>query len=364
MNTRKLSAVLTAALLTGAVSATAFAAEPVNLVDTDASIIFKKAISLENAIGSGGVRGTINFDVTPAETGDLPTNPEDGAQVGTVAQIKTGTASATFAVDATGKADTEQDVTVEFDLTQFSEPGVYYYRLTEQDHRIAGLSVAPTYLLKARVVNANTDDPDGTGFKIDYAVLAPLAGGDKVDEIVNDYTTHGLTLTKHLDGDFVNYNDVFDFTLSFTDPNYVDDETDAPMASVTVRTGTEGGTLGNETVLQFDKGKASITEHIKGGEMIEVTGLPAGVTYTIEEKGSAADKYTAAWTNAAGTTLSTDKTLEDQKTTTSDTALVVTNTRNAPTPTGLLMDAAPYGAMLALAAGSGAVFFRKRRNGQ
>ena len=28
---------------------------------------------------------------------------------------------------------------------------------------------------------------------------------------------------------------------------------------------------------------------------------------------------------------------------------------------GLLLDAAPYGAMLALAAGSGLVFFRKRR---
>ena len=30
-------------------------------------------------------------------------------------------------------------------------------------------------------------------------------------------------------------------------------------------------------------------------------------------------------------------------------------------PTGLLLDAAPYGAMLALAVGSGAVVFRKRR---
>ena len=45
-----------------------------------------------------------------------------------------------------------------------------------------------------------------------------------------------------------------------------------------------------------------------------------------------------------------------------DTALTVTNTRNAATPTGLLLDVAPYGAMLALAAGSWAVFFRKRRH--
>ena len=47
---------------------------------------------------------------------------------------------------------------------------------------------------------------------------------------------------------------------------------------------------------------------------------------------------------------------------TRDLTLTVTNTRNAATPTGLLLDVAPYGAMLALAAGSGAVFFRKRRH--
>ena len=44
-----------------------------------------------------------------------------------------------------------------------------------------------------------------------------------------------------------------------------------------------------------------------------------------------------------------------------DTALTVTNTRSSIAPTGLLLDAAPYGAMLALAAGSGLVFFRKHR---
>lgn len=363
MITRKLSAVLTAALLTGALSATAFAAEPVNLADTDDSVIFKKAISLENATGSGGVRGTIRFTVTPALAGDIPTTgAEDGAQLGSVDQIETSEVSAVFTA-ADGKADTEQDVKVEFDLTKFTAPGVYYYRLTEQNHGIKGLSVAPVYLLKARVVNADPSDPDNTAYKIDYAVLASLSGNEKLEFVQDDYTTHALTVTKHLEGDFASYGDVFDFTLSFVDPNYVDDNTDAPMASVTVSTGTEGGAAGSETKLVFDKGKASTTQHIKGGQMIRVTGLPEGTTYTIEEKGTAADKYTTAWT-IGDTTQGTGKKLENQKMTDGDTNLVVTNTRNAATPTGLLLDAAPYGAMLALAAGSGAVFFRKRRNGQ
>ena len=69
-------------------------------------------------------------------------------------------------------------------------------------------------------------------------------------------------------------------------------------------------------------------------------------------------------TNAAGAggeTLSTERALPTQTVGAADTALTVTNTRSSIAPTGLLLDAAPYGAMLALAAGSGLVFFRKRR---
>ena len=62
-----------------------------------------------------------------------------------------------------------------------------------------------------------------------------------------------------------------------------------------------------------------------------------------------------------GETLSNERTLPTQTVGAADTALTVTNTRSSIAPTGLLLDAAPYGAMLALAAGSGLVFFRKRR---
>ena len=65
MNIIKISAVLTAALLTGALSATAFAAE--TLTTTTASITFRKAIDVTNAAGAGGITGTIAFDVTAAD---------------------------------------------------------------------------------------------------------------------------------------------------------------------------------------------------------------------------------------------------------------------------------------------------------
>lgn len=355
MNTRKLSAVLTAAVLAGAFSTAAFAAD--NLPTGDASITFRKAIDLTEAAGAGGVLGTIRFTVSGAEQADLPAEPEEGAALGTADQLADTTASAVFARDAQGALPAESDVTVNFDMTKFTAPGVYYYRLTEQDPQISGLTTAPAYLLKVRVVNADASNPDGTGFKIDYAVLAPLAGGDKVDFITNSYTTYGLTVTKKLAGDFADYNDSFDFTLTFTDPDTV-----RHMASVTVRTGAEGTALtGDGTVLTFgEDGTASITETIKANQMIEVTGLPEGATYTIEETGTDAAKYKTAWTTPTGTVQDT-KTLENRTMTAADTAITVTNTRDSAAPTGLLLDAAPYGTMLALAAGSGAVFFRKRR---
>ena len=84
MNTIKISAVLTAALLTGALSATAFAAE--TLTTTTGSITFRKAIDVTNAEGAGGITGTIAFDVTAADESDLPDNGEKN-YVGSVDQL-------------------------------------------------------------------------------------------------------------------------------------------------------------------------------------------------------------------------------------------------------------------------------------
>lgn len=121
---------------------------------------------------------------------------------------------------------------------------------------------------------------------------------------------------------------------------------------------------GEGTVLSFDaNGRATITETIRANQKIEVTGLPEGALYTIAEGGDDAAKYTTDWATPTGTVEDTP-TLAQRAMTAADADITVTNTREAAAPTGLLLDAAPYGAMLALAAGSGAVFFRKRRRGR
>lgn len=163
-------------------------------------------------------------------------------------------------------------------------------------------------------------------------------------------------MTKALAGDWADYTDNFIFTLEITDP----DADPGRMASVTVQTTSAAGVTSNAEVKPFTNGKVSFSETIRGGDVIKVTGLPTGAAYTITESGLDAGKYTTAWT-LDGETLSTEKTLPTQTVGAADTALTVTNTRSSIAPTGLLLDAAPYGAMLALAAGSGLVFFRKCR---
>lgn len=119
MNTIKLSAVLTAALLTGALSATAFAAE--TLTTTTGSITFRKAIDVTNAAGAGGITGTIAFDVTAADESDLPDDGEKN-YVGSVDQLDGSDIIATFAADDSGIANKESDVSVGFDTSKFEAP--------------------------------------------------------------------------------------------------------------------------------------------------------------------------------------------------------------------------------------------------
>ena len=99
MNIIKIYPVLTAALLTGALSATAFAAE--TLTTTTGSITFRKAIDVTNAEGAGGITGTIAFDVTAADESDLPDDGEKN-YVGSVDQLDGSDITATFAADDSG----------------------------------------------------------------------------------------------------------------------------------------------------------------------------------------------------------------------------------------------------------------------
>ena len=113
------------------------------------------------------------------QDGDLPQAHTADEMLGTADQLSSTTATAEFTADAQGKASTESNVTVDFNMDKFTKPGIYYYRLTEQAHGISGLSTAPLYLLKVSVANESEAEPDGQHFKLEYAILAEKETGTK-----------------------------------------------------------------------------------------------------------------------------------------------------------------------------------------
>ena len=201
----------------------------------------------------------------------------------------------------------------------------------------------------------------GTAAQVKSTELtAAFTGGTaKAGEITNTYAAYGLSVVKHLSGNFANAGDEFTFTIALDDP----DET-PHASSVTVKTGGESAdfsTITGDTVAFNADGTAEVKADITGGEKIEVTGLPANTGYTITESGDTASSYTTTW-DGITKTGSDDKTSDAQTMAAADKTITVTNSRTAPTPTGLLLDAAPYGTML-LAAGTGsALLLRKRHN--
>lgn len=314
---------------------------------------FEKSIDRSAAPGSGSLKGNVTFTVGVLSA--LPTWADSTDKLGTAAQIQSPTLTAAF----TGTGDSV-GVPITFNSDDFDSVGYYFFTLKEDTSQITGLTTATDdWYIRVRVVNKNAEDPDGT-LAIDRIDVLTKDGEDKVGTVLNTYTTHGLTVEKKLAGDFADYRDVFEFTIALTDP----DLPDMHMTSVTVKKGdveADFSKITGETVTFKADGTATVDEDITGGQKIEVTGLPKDTGYTITEAGDKASGYTTTWSGITASGAN-DKTSGSQEMPDADQTVTVTNTRNAPTPTGLLLDAAPYGIMLAAAGAGGCLLLRKRRD--
>ena len=93
-------------------------------------------------------------------------------------------------------------------------------------------------------------------------------------------------------------------------------------------------------------------------DTVHIYGLSATDTYTIVE--TQADGYTTTITGADTMTESTRT--SSGNVATADDNVVYTNTKQVSTPTGVVLNIAPYIAMVALAGVLAFVFLRRRHN--
>lgn len=319
------------------------------------------------AIENGEAGGTVNFG-----EGDSATTREVYAGVGatelTVGQVTIDDDDSSLTRNPTtnGNVYVEKELTLTLPLaTAFDKAGVYKYKIVETndfegtdyiDHT-DGLDL---YLIVERT-NAGTIGAEES-YKITGAFVYPKGvvnnTGAKTADYINYYklnnegekTVNSLAFTKQIAGAMGDKNDSFTFEVAV--PGVADN-----TVYKYDRTGITANAKTDADVVAKD-GKLTFT-NVGHGETITVKGLDIGTSYVVTETDAGTYKVSTVADDSDGD-------LNDNKATLAIAAdsivsTTFTNTREAVSPTGLVMDIAPYALLVVVAAAGCFVFLRKRR---
>ena len=370
MNLRKnlgrvASTIVATALLASVATVPAFAAE----FDTDGKI--------DNTDNTALTEITFDKELVRPETGDTPDvtftftmqgvddnetiTDGDNTTVTEDATGKTASGRVTFgdaddqnAPAADGKIVVTDDVTINIASLTFAQPGVYKFNLTEaidedaaSDAYTMGITSENPYSIYLFVERVDgQQNPVITGAELVKG--STREKGQKVDKITNYYMTtptgvtpNALTVDKTVSGGMGNKTDNFTFTVTIT--------ADGPR--------TYSAKKGNETVTVTPGGNNTYTVSttLSDGESFTINGLMKDDTYVVAE--------TEADRNGYKTTVTGDAT-QDNQTVTFDAvdngAVHYENSRTSVTPTGIVMNIAPYALLVVVAVAGCFVFLRKR----
>ena len=287
---------------------------------------------------------------------------ESAPKLGTItgAKFDEGAAKA----DGTAKAD----ITIPLpDKDDFGHPGVYEYTLKEVGGTTAGVTYRPESSTIKLVVTVISDDA-GTLYR--YSAVHTEdenVGTDnkpaKTDTIENTYTAKTLTLEKYTAGNFGDKNEYFQFSLKLTG-----DTNKTYLDGYTITYPKTENDSHNTTPKIAVNGEA-VTVWLKSGQKISIANLPEGVTWEAKELTSTGgelttkdDKttnglYTVTVDNASGTVTA----FKEGKAVKNE--IKFTNTHEGTVDTGVILDNAPYIALLTIvAAGAVVMIMKKRRN--
>lgn len=285
-------------------------------VDASANLQLKK--NLETVGTNASIQAeTFEFTATYDSQKDTTHNaPQAGAVT---------ISSAIYGVGESG----EKNINVAIDKTKFADPGTYYFIIKETAGNTDGMTYSTQE--KKLAVQIYADDTAPT-----YYVVANgnEAKNDGVFE--NTYTTHKLTVAKTVTGNQGDKTKKFNITVTV---NGAEGETYATNqtkdgATVTLTSGTP------------------YTFQLADNESVEIYNLSAGDTYTVDEADYTNEGYTASGEKTTATAIGT-----------ADASVTVINNKDASTPTGVIMNIAPYVLMVALAGGI-AFFFLRRKHAE
>ena len=271
--------------------------------------------------------------------------------------------------------DTGKELTVSVDLSKFSKPGVYRYKITDATAKgtldAAGLTRDEDYNPERYLdVYIHYSDDDTPVLEVYGYVLAEANNTETtvdtesktVGYTEDEYHTIDVTLEKVVTGSMGDTQHEFPFSIVITnnDLSYYGKENETPT-------------------VDDDSSATSITVGLKSGDKYYLTGLSPKATVTYTETNDTADTYELTITGTETTITPGDiapltgtqttgalavSTYEDSGTQVDDLEaqneeVVFTNNLDEVSPTGLVLRVAPYA--LILAAGIALLMISRRR---
>lgn len=230
-------------------------------------------------------------------------------------------------------AGTSVAVDVQISDVTNADLGVYTYEITEVAGKTAGVTYNDESIFL--VVTVLRDDESTKHYVA--AVHYETENGEKTGKITNEYDAGQLTVTKEITGNMADMSKQFIFTITLTAP---EGSKFADNQNVCSNDGAE--------VAKTTNSEWIITVPLGDGESINITNIPVGTTYTVEEN---ADGYTSTHTTAADGSIAGGDADVD----------VWTNELTSEVDTGIALDSMPYVLILAVVAGAFVLATVKKR---
>ncbi|PHV55574.1 fibronectin-binding protein [Streptococcus macedonicus] len=338
-------------LLVSGLALATFATTTVSADDTGVAnggqLIITKDFGLTDGVLSPKV--TFTFDV---KGGDTASGEKDGLHVYSGTNYTNGLDTATVTYDNNSNTGTKQQTTtVDFSKVTYDKPGIYRYTVTEQTGNIPGV----TYDTKTYTVDVYVLQENGT-YAPKYVVSSEKDTQDKKPiQFNNQIKTTRLKVSKEVTGNAGDKNKEFTFSIKLEDKN-TNKYYENGKVSMTI-TKKDDQTENVEVSLGAEQ-----TFTLKDGESATIDKLPQGIEYTVNETGD--DGYKQSATINKNTTASTTEAYTLGTGVTSDETadeIVVTNTKDSTTPTGVAMTVAPYVGLTILALGGVLYVLKKRK---
>lgn len=344
-NLKKIAAFVLAGTMAIGMSATVFAADPSSEALKDKEKFTKTFITdgdtYQPAATFTFTQPTGAAPTDNEEVSGIPVSNGEGGPVVTLGEAK-------FEA-ATTIGPKTKDVSITYgDLTNVV-PGVYKYSFNEETSSNTNIKcdTATKYLYvfvaldeKGGKTVTGASMSDGTSKKV-----AGITNEYGKDEKGND-TLHDLTITKDITGDMANVNETFTFKVKVTSA-----DGKAKYKVVVTRKGEV-----DSTITSIDANTETSINDIGKGDSIKIYSLAKNDTYTVEEVEANTNGYTAKINGEADADGKTEGKVAD-----ADEEVNYDNYKKAATPTGIIMNYAPYIAMLAAACVLAVVFFNRRR---